>query len=83
MHTNDKLVHPHVQTHTHVCSSFPVMRPHPHSPHSLLSARISLFVTLVSRCAMQFTIRFKAKRRDGRGGANLILIICGRTQLFR
>lgn len=60
-----KLTDPHV--HTHVC-------PSPsgaclHSPHSLPSARTSLLVTLVSRCAIKFTIGFKVERRDGQGGA--------------
>lgn len=57
-------------THAHTCSPSPRgVCPHAHLPHSLLSSTMSLFVTLVSRCDVKFTIGFKAERRDGQGGA--------------
>ena len=40
-------------------------------------------VTLVSRCAMKFTISLKLREEMGKEEPNLILIICGGSQFFR
>lgn len=64
-----KLMNPQVRTGTHACPLTLRCMSHPRAPHSLRSARACRWVTLVSRCAIKFTIRLKAERRDEQGGA--------------
>lgn len=52
LHTNSR---PRAHTWLPVCPLPPAVPPHPHSPHGVRSARPSLSVTPVSRCAMKFT----------------------------